>query len=185
MTSRVFSINANESDLAEVARKISASLLAKDPFCLWLQGPLGAGKTTVTGYVLRELGLSGKTPVTSPTYTYMNEYPVNKSWFAHLDLYRANASTRVLVWLHGGPTDQWQVTWMPRIAHWRSRGWNVLVPDHRGSTGHGRAYQQAMQGRLGALQAGNARCQKHKICEVYTPRLVEQMGPIVLPHAPS
>ena len=69
----------------------------------------------------------------------------------HARLYRADASTRVLVWLHGGPTDQWLVTWMPRIAHWRSRGWNVLVPDHRGSTGHGRAYQQAMQGRWGAL----------------------------------
>ena len=40
---------------------------------------------------------------------------------------------------------------MPRIAYWRSRGWNVLVPDHRGSTGHGRAYQQAMRGRWGEL----------------------------------
>ncbi len=60
-------------------------------------------------------------------------------------------SDRLLCWLHGGPTDQWQVTFMPRIAYWRSRGWNILVPDHRGSTGHGRAYQQAMNGRWGEL----------------------------------
>jgi dipeptidyl aminopeptidase/acylaminoacyl peptidase len=40
---------------------------------------------------------------------------------------------------------------MSRIAFWRSRGWHVLVPDHRGSTGHGRAYQQALRGRWGEL----------------------------------
>lgn len=65
-------------------------------------------------------------------------------------LFRADQSTnRMICWLHGGPTDQWQVTFMPRLAYWRSRGFNVLVPDHRGSTGHGRAYQQAMNSRWG------------------------------------
>ena len=58
---------------------------------------------------------------------------------------------RLILWLHGGPTDQWQVTFMPRLAYWRSRGWSVLVPDHRGSTGHGREYQQALQGNWGEL----------------------------------
>lgn len=56
-----------------------------------------------------------------------------------------------LVWLHGGPTDQWQVAFMPRVEYWRSRGWHVVVPDHRGSTGHGRAYTQALRGRWGEL----------------------------------
>jgi dipeptidyl aminopeptidase/acylaminoacyl peptidase len=70
----------------------------------------------------------------------------------HARLYRADSATdRLVCWLHGGPTDQWQVTFMPRIAYWRARGWNVLVPDHRGSTGHGRAYQQALRGRWGEL----------------------------------
>ena len=58
---------------------------------------------------------------------------------------------RMICWLHGGPTDQWQVSFMPRIAYWRSRGWDVVVPDHRGSTGHGRLYQQALRGRWGEL----------------------------------
>ena len=71
----------------------------------------------------------------------------------HARLYRATPATdgRLLVWLHGGPTDQLQVTYLPRIAFWRSRGWNVLVPDHRGSAGHGREYQQALRGRWGEL----------------------------------
>lgn len=70
----------------------------------------------------------------------------------HARLYRADTLTdRMLCWLHGGPTDQWQITFMPRIAYWRAQGWNVLVPDHRGSTGHGRSYQQALRGRWGEL----------------------------------
>lgn len=74
----------------------------------------------------------------------------------HARLYRATGdSGRLIVWLHGGPTDQWQVTFMPRIAYWRSRGWSVLVPDHRGSTGHGRAYQQALRGRWGELDVAD------------------------------
>lgn len=58
---------------------------------------------------------------------------------------------RTLCCVHGGPTDQWRVEFMPRIAYWWSRGWDVLVPDPRGSTGHGRAYQQALRGEWGRL----------------------------------
>ena len=80
------------------------------------------------------------------------ELPTRDEAIVHARLYRADEPTgRLLCWLHGGPTDQWQVTFMPRIAYWRSRGFTVLVPDHRGSTGHGRAYQQAMNGRWGEL----------------------------------
>ena len=74
----------------------------------------------------------------------------------HARRYRATAPHRgFIVWLHGGPTDQWQVTFMPRIAFWCSRGWEVLVPDHRGSTGHGRAYQEALQGQWGVLDVAD------------------------------
>ena len=80
----------------------------------------------------------------------------------HARLYRAEKPTdRLLCWLHGGPTDQWQVTFMPRISYWRSLGWNVLVPDHRGSTGHGRAYQEAINGRWGDIDVND-------ICDVIT-----------------
>jgi len=58
---------------------------------------------------------------------------------------------RTLCWVHGGPTDQWQVGFMPRVAYWWSRGWDILVPDPRGSTGHGRDYQQALHGGWGVV----------------------------------
>lgn len=62
---------------------------------------------------------------------------------------------RLLVMLHGGPTGQWPVTFMPRIAYWVDQGWDVLLPDHRGSTGHGREYQQALRGRWGELDVAD------------------------------
>ena len=74
----------------------------------------------------------------------------------HARLYRADEPTgRLICWLHGGPIDQWQVTFMPRLAYWRSRGFDILVPDHRGSTGHGREYQQAMNQRWGDIDVAD------------------------------
>ncbi|MGH9272517.1 MAG: prolyl oligopeptidase family serine peptidase, partial [Ilumatobacteraceae bacterium] len=74
----------------------------------------------------------------------------------HARWYRSPASTgRLLVMLHGGPTGQWPVTFMPRVALWLQRGWDVLLPDHRGSTGHGWAYQQALDGRWGELDVAD------------------------------
>lgn len=70
----------------------------------------------------------------------------------HARLYQApEPNGRLLCWIHGGPTDQWQVTFMPRFAFWLDRGYSVLVPDHRGSTGHGRAFTRALHGRWGDL----------------------------------
>nr|MCU0261369.1 prolyl oligopeptidase family serine peptidase [Ilumatobacteraceae bacterium] len=66
-----------------------------------------------------------------------------------------SGSGRVLVALHGGPTDQWQVTFHPRVAFWWSRGWDVLVPDPRGSTGHGRTHQQALRGGWGVADVAD------------------------------
>ena len=51
----------------------------------------------------------------------------------------------LLVWTHGGPTDQRQVTFDARLAFFLSRGWAVLHPDPRGSTGWGRAWAQALR----------------------------------------
>ncbi|MEI8240608.1 MAG: prolyl oligopeptidase family serine peptidase, partial [Actinomycetota bacterium] len=83
------------------------------------------------------------------------EVPVDDG-VVHARLYPAGSPARgLIVWTHGGPTDQWQVSFMPRIAFWCSRGWNVLVPDHRGSTGHGRAYTRALRGRWGDLDVSD------------------------------
>jgi len=72
-------------------------------------------------------------------------------WTIPARLYRTEGVERppLLCWIHGGPTDQWQVEWRARFSFWLDRGWAILVPDHRGSTGHGRAFAQALAGRWG------------------------------------
>lgn len=65
------------------------------------------------------------------------------------------AAPGVIVSCHGGPTDQNTVMFNPRFAYWMSRGWSVFVPDHRGSTGWGRAYQQAMDRRWGEVDVSD------------------------------
>jgi tRNA threonylcarbamoyladenosine biosynthesis protein TsaE len=50
-------------------------------------GPLGAGKTTTIKALLRNCGVTGV--ITSPTFTYVNEYANDKDeHFYHFDLYR-------------------------------------------------------------------------------------------------
>ncbi len=75
-------------------------------------------------------------------------------------LYRPGAAVLgdpppLIAWVHGGPTAQMEVVCNPRVAYWVDRGWAVLVPDHRGSTGHGRAFTQAMAGRWGELDTAD------------------------------
>lgn len=78
-----------ESELAEYAAKLGQFLDRAAPYVLWLDGPMGAGKTTLVRQILRRLGLSQKTPVVSPTYTIVNEYKIDENWYAHIDFYRA------------------------------------------------------------------------------------------------
>ncbi len=48
-----------------------------------------------------------------------------------------------VVYVHGGPNWLAQVTWDPLVQHLVGRGWVVLAPNYRGSTGYGRAWQWA------------------------------------------
>ncbi|NRA62887.1 MAG: tRNA (adenosine(37)-N6)-threonylcarbamoyltransferase complex ATPase subunit type 1 TsaE [Pseudobacteriovorax sp.] len=76
-----------ESQLPEFFDKIAP--LLERPYIVWLNAEMGAGKTTFVREFLRYKGLSNQTPVVSPTYTILNEYLIEGSWYAHLDLYRA------------------------------------------------------------------------------------------------
>lgn len=61
----------------------------------------------------------------------------------------------LLVWVHGGPTGQAQFSFSARQSFFVARGWTVLHVNHRGSTGYGRAYTQALRGRWGLLDASD------------------------------
>lgn len=77
-----------ESVEADVLPAIIEQLAKSTPFCLWLRGDLGAGKTTFAGKLLHGLGLAKRVPVLSPTFTYLTEYKLPQGLVAHIDLYR-------------------------------------------------------------------------------------------------
>jgi dipeptidyl aminopeptidase/acylaminoacyl peptidase len=68
---------------------------------------------------------------------------------------RAATPPPLLVDVHGGPTDQTTVDWRPRVRWFVSRGWAVLSPNYRGSTGYGRAYRQALDHAWGIVDVGD------------------------------
>jgi dipeptidyl aminopeptidase/acylaminoacyl peptidase len=63
----------------------------------------------------------------------------------------ARGARRLLVHVHGGPTGQALADWNPRVQYYVQRGWTVLQPNFRGSTGYGDAYRRALEGRWGEL----------------------------------
>ncbi len=68
----------------------------------------------------------------------------------------ADSALPTILAIHGGPTDQSRVDWNPRFAAYVAAGWQVLVVDHRGSTGWGREHQQAMNEQWGLLDVSDS-----------------------------
>ena len=80
MASNIFKRNEIET--------IAKNILAKKPNIIALSGPLGAGKTTLTKEIAKQLGITEN--VISPTYVLETEYkiPGSDKLFIHIDCYR-------------------------------------------------------------------------------------------------
>jgi dipeptidyl aminopeptidase/acylaminoacyl peptidase len=82
-------------------------------------------------------------------------------WYPGLDgskvpalLYRSIQSKDLhpaILYIHGGPNWLAQITWDPLIQHMVSRGWVVLAPNYRGSTGYGKDWQLGSRFDLGGV----------------------------------
>lgn len=75
---------------------------------------------------------------------YANYYPAKPA---------NNGSSALLVLVHGGPTSRADMALSPLVQYFCQNGFAVLDVNHRGSTGHGRAYRQALLGQWGEIDA--------------------------------
>jgi tRNA threonylcarbamoyladenosine biosynthesis protein TsaE len=98
---------------AQLARELSPGMT------FYLEGDLGAGKTTLVRGMLRALGYGGR--VKSPTYTLAESYSLPAFELYHFDLYRLHDPRE---WLDAGfrdLTDGQAVTlieWPEKAAGW-------------------------------------------------------------------
>ena len=76
----------NLAELQQFAQCFARSINA--PFCCYLKGDLGVGKTTLVQYILKTLGINEL--VTSPTFTIVERYTCGFDIF-HIDLYRIDS----------------------------------------------------------------------------------------------
>jgi tRNA threonylcarbamoyladenosine biosynthesis protein TsaE len=80
---------------AAATAAVAAALAASRPAraVVYLQGPLGAGKSTLARAWLQALGVTGA--IKSPTYTLVERYGIPGGEAAHLDLYRLAAAAEL------------------------------------------------------------------------------------------
>jgi tRNA threonylcarbamoyladenosine biosynthesis protein TsaE len=88
---REFRLNS-EYETRRFGEELAAELKPGD--ILALIGDLGTGKTTLTKYIARELGIMQ--PITSPTFTIICEYDDGSLPLYHFDVYRLNSVDEML-----------------------------------------------------------------------------------------
>lgn len=76
----------NESQTEEFGIRVAESLKAGD--VLALIGDLGTGKTALTSYIAKGLGITRR--VNSPTFTIVKEYTDGRLPMYHFDVYRVS-----------------------------------------------------------------------------------------------
>jgi tRNA threonylcarbamoyladenosine biosynthesis protein TsaE len=117
---------ADEAATRAFAREL-AGLLPHGAL-LTLDGPLGAGKTTLIAAMVAALG--GPERVSSPTYTLIHEYPTPEGPIVHVDAYRLGDPDA----LEGFGLDEYldrarlvAVEWGGALADLRPEAWRLRL----------------------------------------------------------
>lgn len=128
---------------------LADQLAARSGVVIYLQGDLGAGKTTFARGLLRRLGVRGA--IRSPTYTLMEPYEAGNRRVLHMDLYRLRDPLELeqLALDDFPPASTW---W---LVEWPERGESRLPrPDvsvHLAEDGDGRRLR--LESTLAGLEA--------------------------------
>jgi dipeptidyl aminopeptidase/acylaminoacyl peptidase len=123
--------------------------LFESPHCpcdLWLLSLNDGGRRQLTDSLPADFKEAGFAVPQSVIYPSLDGHDVPAL------LYRTPAAGMggpAVVYVHGGPDEQTEVTWHPLLQHMVDRGWTVLAPNYRGSTGYGREWQVANRFDMG------------------------------------
>ncbi|MEQ1439583.1 tRNA (adenosine(37)-N6)-threonylcarbamoyltransferase complex ATPase subunit type 1 TsaE [Fontimonas sp. SYSU GA230001] len=112
---RALSCELRGAAATEAAGAALARSLRGEPAIVFLEGELGAGKTTLARGFLRALGV--RSTVRSPTYTLMEPYDIGACTVVHMDLYRLQDAEELWgLGLDSYPPDRdvWLVEWPER-----------------------------------------------------------------------
>ena len=63
--------------------------------------------------------------------------------------FQGSGQPPAIIHIHGGPTSQAMASFHPQTQFFTTRGYAVLQVNHRGSTGYGKAYVDALRGQWG------------------------------------
>ncbi len=110
----------NEQDTQNLAQVLATHFRSG---VIYLIGDLGAGKTTLTRYLLQKIGHQGA--VKSPTYTLVEPYQIGERAVFHFDLYRLNDPYELELM---GIRDYLETPNALFIFEWPSKGGNE-IPD--------------------------------------------------------
>jgi tRNA threonylcarbamoyladenosine biosynthesis protein TsaE len=108
-------VHLRDAEATDALGALLANTQPRDAI-VFLEGDLGAGKSTLARAWLRALGVSGA--IRSPTYTLVEHYPLAAGGKAlHLDLYRiAGAGELEFLALDDAGANLWLVEWPERGA---------------------------------------------------------------------
>ena len=87
---------------------------------------------------VRKSALSKPEPVSWKSFD--GEQAHGTYWPPASEEFEGTGSPPLIVLPHGGPTSQVYGTWHPQAQYFATRGYAVLCPNYRGSTGYGREY---------------------------------------------
>lgn len=113
----------DEDALGSMAGELGQGLLPGA--VVWLEGEMGAGKTTFARSLVRALGVTG--PTQSPSYALVHHYDGRRGPVYHVDCYRLRSpdEARDLDWETLLTGDALLIEWPERAGSWAPR------PTHR------------------------------------------------------
>lgn len=118
---RVFDL-ADAAATEALGARLAAALTPHAGALVYLEGDLGAGKTTLARGLLRALGVQGA--IRSPTYTLMEVYEQPDRPVLHMDLYRLNDPLE----LHNLGLADFSPSHSLWLVEWPQRGQGMLPP---------------------------------------------------------